>query len=143
MHEQQTLAADRSRTGEKSSCPVGVCVAQSPNNDPVNLEQLVRRCMGRIELAERLLKSFETRFPDDLAKIEDCLLCDDANGLSRLVHQLKGAAANISAPELYAILARMEQAVRSEQPAVVHDCLQEIHQAWDRFQEFTSSTEQR
>lgn len=140
MHEQQTFAADRSRMGEKSSCPAGVCVAQSPTNDPVNLEQLVRRCMGRIELAERLLKSFETRFPDDLAKIEECLFSEDANGLSRLVHQLKGAAANISAPELYANLARMEQAVRSVQPAVAHDCLQEIHQSWDRFQQFTTST---
>jgi HPt (histidine-containing phosphotransfer) domain-containing protein len=111
--------------------------------DPVDLEQLVRRCMGRIELAERLLKSFETRFPDDLSKIEDCLAQDDATGMSRLVHQLKGAAANISAPELYAILARMELAVRGQQSEVAHDCLEEVHQAWDRFQQFTSLAGQR
>ncbi len=111
--------------------------------DPVDLEQLVRRCMGRIELAERLLKSFETRFPEDLTKIEECLAQDDATGMSRLVHQLKGAAANISAPELYAILTRMEQAVRGQQPDVANNCLEEVHQAWNRFQQFTSLAGQR
>lgn len=111
--------------------------------DPVDLEQLVRRCMGRIELAERLLKSFESRFPVDLSKIEECLANDDASGLARSVHQLKGAAANISAPELYAILARMEQAVRGQQSAVAQECLEEVHQAWDRFQQFTSLAGQR
>lgn len=30
---------------------------------PLNYGQLVRRCMGRIELAERLLASFCQRFP--------------------------------------------------------------------------------
>lgn len=118
-------------------------LANTTAQDPVNLEQLVRRCMGRIELAERLLKSFETRFPEDLSKIEECLAQDDATGMSRLVHQLKGAAANISAPELYAILVRMELAVRGQQPEIAHNCLAEVHQAWDRFQQFTSLAGQR
>ena len=127
----------------KSCSPVASISAQSPGQDPVNLEQLVRRCMGRVELAERLLKSFESRFPDDLCKVEECLAKVDTTELSRLVHQLKGAAANISAPELYAILARLEQAVRAQQPVVAHDCLTEVHQAWDRFQQFTSLAGQR
>jgi HPt (histidine-containing phosphotransfer) domain-containing protein len=106
---------------------------------PLDMEQLVRRCMGRIELAERLLKSFESRFPEELTQIEVCLEENDSTALSRLVHQLKGAAANISAPDLHAILTRMEHAVRSEQPEAARTCVEEVHEAWDRFLVFKST----
>lgn len=106
---------------------------------PLDMEQLVRRCMGRIELAERLLKSFESRFPEELTQIEVCLKEGDPSELSRLVHQLKGAAANVSAPDLHAILTRMEQAVRSEQPEETRSCVEEVHEAWDRFVLYKSS----
>lgn len=106
---------------------------------PLDMEQLVRRCMGRIELAERLLKSFESRFPEELTQIEVCLEENDSSSLSRLVHQLKGAAANVSAPDLHAILTRMEHAVRCEQPDEARSCVEEVHQAWDRFLMFKSA----
>jgi HPt (histidine-containing phosphotransfer) domain-containing protein len=108
---------------------------------PLDLEQLVRRCLGRIDLAERLLKSFETRFPADLSKIEECLRADDSVELSRLVHQLKGTAANVSAPDLHAVMTRMEQAVKAEQPDMAHACLEEVHRAWERYQDFKSAAE--
>jgi len=108
-----------------------------------DLQQLVRRCMGRIELAERLLASFESRFPVDLSKIEACLAADDTAGLARLVHQLKGAAANVSAPDLYAILSRMELAVRDEHCDAAQNCLEEVQGVWDRYLLSKSVIEQR
>lgn len=110
---------------------------------PLDLEQLVRRCLGRIDLAERLLKSFESRFPEDLSRIEECLHEPDSPDLPRLVHQLKGAAANVSAPALHAIMTRMEDAVRAEQREEAGQCLEEVHQAWDRYLEFKSATQPR
>jgi len=100
---------------------------------PYDMEQLVRRCMGRIELAERLLKSFESRFPEDLTKIEDSLRALDTPAASRMVHQLKGAAANVSAPDLYSMLARLEDNVRGEQYGQANDCVGEIQQTWRRY----------
>src|SRR5687767_10019565 len=82
---------------------------------PLDFAQLVHRCMGRIELAERLLASFESRFPVDLSQVEQCVREGDATKLARLVHQLKGSAANVSAPELHAVMSRMEEAVRADQ----------------------------
>jgi HPt (histidine-containing phosphotransfer) domain-containing protein len=111
--------------------------------NPFDVQQLVRRCMGRIELAERLLASYESRFPDDLFKIEACLAADDSAGLARLVHQMKGAAANVSAPHLYNILARMEQAVRDDQPETTGQCLEEVQEVWERYLQFKSGIEQR
>lgn len=115
----------------------------SNRDNPFDLPQLVRRCMGRIELAERLLASFESRFPDDLCKVEDCLAADDAAELPRLVHQMKGAAANVSATSLYDILSRMEQAVRQQQRDAASHCLGEVQEAWNRYQQFKSSEGRR
>ena len=115
-------------------------VATSHAEKPLDREQLIRRCLGRIELAERLLASFDSRFPDELSQIEACLQKDDPVQLARLVHQLKGAAANVSAPELHARLANVELAVRAEQSDAACVCLEEVHQAWDRYREFRSKS---
>jgi HPt (histidine-containing phosphotransfer) domain-containing protein len=109
---------------------------------PLDREELVRRCLGRIELAERLLKSFESRFPEDLSRIEECLLAGDSTELTRLVHQLKGSAANVSAPELHMVMTRMEQAVRGQQHEAAHICLAEVHRAWDRYLDFQNTQDQ-
>lgn len=127
MNEIYASTTERRGSGANSRSP-------SMNSDnPFDVQQLVRRCMGRIELAERLLASFESRFPDDLFKIEACLTADDSSGLARLVHQMKGAAANVSAPSLYSILSRMEQAVRDEQHETAGQCLEEVQEVWERY----------
>jgi len=109
---------------------------------PLDRDELVRRCLGRIELAERLLKSFESRFPEDLSRIEECLLAGDSTELTRLVHQLKGSAANVSAPELHKVMTQMEQAVRGQQHDAAQICLAEVHRAWDRYLDYQSTQDQ-
>src|SRR5205085_12588475 len=85
------------------------------DNPPLNFDQLVMRCMGRLELAQRLLASFERRFPLELSQIEQSLETGDLPTFVRQAHQLKGASANVSAPGLHAILKRIEEAGRVEQ----------------------------
>jgi HPt (histidine-containing phosphotransfer) domain-containing protein len=112
---------------------------QTGGESPLEFAQLVHRCMGRIELAERLLASFESRFPVDLSQVEKCLSEGDSTQLARLVHQMKGSAANISAPELHGIMCRMETAVRADQPGEAGACLQQVAGAWQRFRESKSA----
>jgi HPt (histidine-containing phosphotransfer) domain-containing protein len=108
---------------------------------PLDRDLLTRRCLGRLDLVDRLLKSFESRFPGDLSRIEDCLQANDFEELSRLVHQAKGAAANISAPELHSNMSRLEQALKMNHPEMTSTCLADIHRAWDRFLEFKCTME--
>jgi HPt (histidine-containing phosphotransfer) domain-containing protein len=110
---------------------------------PLDLQQLVHRCMGRIDLAERLLNSFENRFPTDLAQVEQCLAEGDPAKLARICHQLKGAAANISAPQLHSVMSRMEQAVRDGQNDNANRCLHEAQEAWTKFRAFKQHTRQQ
>src|SRR5438045_1571986 len=104
---QQLTQRDQSRGAvaalRQSAASADACPADAATGDakPLDWELLVRRCLGRIDLAERLLKSFESRFPAELAQIEECLGNGNAADLARLVHQMKGAAANISAMDLY------------------------------------------
>lgn len=100
---------------------------------PLDLEQLVNRCMGRLDLVERLLASFEVRFPNELSQIEQSIDAGDVDHLVRLVHQLKGASANVSARGLYSILVNMEEAGRANQLEGAAAYLPEVHCAWDQF----------
>lgn len=144
MNEQLALPVEESTLRTKPRTPSGEIRAPQANTlKPLDMQQLIHRCLGRIELAERLLKSFVSRFPQDLEKIEECLHSEDSANLARLVHQSKGAAANISAPDLYATLCRMEQAVRGEDWYQAWNYLNDVQQAWDRFVEFQSSLNQQ
>jgi two-component system sensor histidine kinase/response regulator len=117
---------------------------QSPAHErqpPLDRDLLVRRCMGRLDLVDRLLRSFESRFPEDLSRIENCLRAKNFEELSRLVHQAKGAAANISAPELHSNMSQLEQALRTDPGETATTCLADVQRAWNRFLEFKVTIE--
>ena len=107
---------------------------------PLNFDQLLMRCMGRIELAERLLASFERRFPLEVSQIEQCLETGDMQAFVRLTHQLKGASANVSAPALHSILKRIEEAGRVEQLEKIAAGLTDLRGAWDEFTQYKATT---
>ncbi|MDX1944215.1 MAG: Hpt domain-containing protein [Pirellulaceae bacterium] len=105
-------------------------------NVPLDMNQLVYRCLGRIELAERLLASFESRFPDTLAQIEECRFTEDRENLARLVHQLKGSAANVSAPALHGVAMRIEDAIHAGDAEAFAREINAAHAAWAEFTDF-------
>ena len=122
-----------------SSCESGSPRPGAEAAPPLDLEQLRRRCMGRLDLVDRLLASFESRFPVELLEIEQSLAAEDMPRLLQLVHQLKGASANISAPGLHRIIQSMEAAARANQLTTVADQLSQLQSEWERFTEFKGS----
>jgi HPt (histidine-containing phosphotransfer) domain-containing protein len=112
------------------------CLDGARRPAPLDYGQLVRRCMGKVELVERLLASFEERVPKELSQIHDALAMADVPRLSRLAHQFKGTTANISAPEMQAIAACMDKAAREGRTSDVGAHLTDVEQAWRRFQDF-------
>ena len=107
-----------------------------PEPLPLDIEQLHRRCMGRIELVDRLLASFEKRFPLELMEIEEALNPLDEPRLLQLVHRLKGAAANISAPLLHGVIEQMESAIRAGQQGAAEHFVSRLQHEWERFTEY-------
>jgi HPt (histidine-containing phosphotransfer) domain-containing protein len=114
-----------------------VVVANEPL--PFDLDQLRRRCMGRLDLIERLLSSFDKRFPLALVELESCLASGEAERFVQLAHQLKGASANISAARLQGLLQKMEDAARAGKIAAARESLTQLQSEWETFTEYKGS----
>jgi HPt (histidine-containing phosphotransfer) domain-containing protein len=108
-------------------------VIEPPACAPLNFDELLERCMGRLEFAERILASFERRLPVESLEIAKSLEANDLARAARLTHQLKGTAANICAPGLLEIVKRTERAVRDGQPSEAARLLGELDVEWKRF----------
>ena len=94
--------------------------------------------MGRIELAERLLASFNDRFPKEADDIRRCRSEGDLTRLARLVHQLKGTTANVSAPALHETARAMEAAVLENRLNEFDGCLVQLDVVWQEFRDFAA-----
>ena len=113
--------------------------AESADRVPLNLEELHERCMGRLEFAERLLASFEKRFPVEVLEISKSLEDKDLPRLARLAHQLSGTAANICAPTLLEIMQKVEETIRQGQLSETARWLARLKPEWERFTEYRAS----
>jgi HPt (histidine-containing phosphotransfer) domain-containing protein len=90
---------------------------------PVNLDQLLARCLGNVEFAERILAKFQQRFAEEFSELEAGLAAGNEERVACIAHRLKGASANVSATGVQELLAELEELGRSrrldEAPALV------------------------
>jgi HPt (histidine-containing phosphotransfer) domain-containing protein len=114
-------------------------IVDSTDPVPLDLAELRRRCMGRLDFADRLLASFDKRFPVEVLEIVQSLDANDMSRLARLVHQLKGTTANICAPILHQIVQRIEETVKAGELAETRRALEQLEHEWERFTEFKES----
>ena len=106
---------------------------------PLDSTDLLERCLGHLEFAERLLTSFEDRFWPEIAQLEQALAAEDHEQVSQVAHQLKGAAANVSACRLGQIMGVIEQASRSGRLHEVAQQLQHLPHEWENFTRLRAS----
>ena len=96
-------------------------------------EELLARCLGKIELAERVLAAFHSRFDLDLSELREAVRSEDAEAVARVAHRLKGASANVAAEELRTRAAGIEQLARCGGLPEVPGHLEELRSEWTRF----------
>lgn len=71
---------------------------QAPAASPgIDVPSLLHRCMGKQDLARRLVQKFLTQAGADVQEMEAALKEQDAVRLRLVAHRLKGSAANVSA----------------------------------------------
>ena len=61
----------------------------------LNTQELIARCMGNLEFAERLLDKFQGRLDADIVELEAAIDAEDADAIARVAHRIKGASANV------------------------------------------------
>lgn len=81
---------------------------------------LLDRLGGDTGLAQELLAIFHEEAPGMLDEVRRAVLGADAEALARAAHNLKGAAANVSATSVQALAEKLEQLGRADDipPAV-------------------------
>lgn len=94
---------------------------------------LLGRCLGKPELATRVLQKFEKQLGDDLQKIEDALATQDLATAGALAHRIKGAAANVSALALHQQAGALETVLRMSMDDQLDSVWQGLLVERDRF----------
>jgi signal transduction histidine kinase/CheY-like chemotaxis protein/HPt (histidine-containing phosphotransfer) domain-containing protein len=103
--------------------PAAGAVAES---GPIDYPSLVRRCMGKQELAARLVNKLGEQANQDLRDMEHALAEREPGALAASAHRLKGAAANVSAEGLREAAAKLEAMGRNANLASAAEVLEQL-----------------
>ncbi len=79
----------------------------------LDADALLRRCFGKVSLAEKLVGKLLARLDGDLGEIGAALDDGSCERLASLAHKLKGAAANLAAEPIRRNAAEIEARARS------------------------------
>lgn len=110
---------------------------QSAHRDPpvFDREDLLARCLGKLDLAERVLAKFHLRFELDLDELEQAMRSEDLESLARVAHRLKGASANVAAVRLRVKAAGIEELARRGCLQEISEYMEGLRSEWARFAE--------
>ena len=116
--------AKKRREEEAESCGV---------TDPVFLpDDFLRRNLGDRHLACAVATIFRDGAPEHLTAVSHAVAAGNAMALHRAAHKLKGAAANLSLPELTGIARRIETIAGDGEIAKAGELLSELEQKLQR-----------
>ncbi len=115
--------------------PENGCASQQP----LQHEELLARCLGNLEFAERVLSTFQDRFEEDLAVLEQHCHANETDNIASLAHRMKGASANAAAPGLQAETARLEELARSQRADELPRQMTQLKNEWTRFTQSVTS----
>jgi HPt (histidine-containing phosphotransfer) domain-containing protein len=99
---------------------------------PIDLQELIERCMGNLELAERVLSKLQSRFDEDMARLEQALSAKDGQLIASIAHRLKGASANVAAHDLQKCAAEIEELANQDILADLPVHLEILRHQWSR-----------
>ena len=75
----------------------------------IDVQQGLKNVVGNGQLLYDLLLTFHQGFSDAESRLDAYLLAGDADSALKLLHTIKGVAANLAMPELKSCIAALEQ----------------------------------
>ncbi len=107
---------------------------------PVDMDDLLSRCLGRMSIAERILHRFQTALDDEIGKLQVALDREDLSEIGQIAHRIKGAALAVSAYDVSEVASQMEkQATESQLPQLISS-FSLLHESRRLFHEFLPTT---
>jgi HPt (histidine-containing phosphotransfer) domain-containing protein len=109
----------------------GLAPAAAPNPRPgIDMNAALERLGGHNALLTRLLSLFAHDFGATLQHIHDAIDAGDLAQAAELVHKIRGAAGNISAPDLFETATALEERLRERETALPQ-LLSDFEQAFE------------
>ncbi|MFV2066916.1 MAG: Hpt domain-containing protein [Pirellulales bacterium] len=99
----------------------------------VDVDELLARCLGNLEFAERILAIFQDRCSTDLDDLEQAIEAEDLKRVAGITHRLKGACANAAAHSLCERISHLREAACSGDSSDVSGHYRELRNDWDEF----------
>lgn len=104
------------------------------NDSVLHGDELLERCLGKRELALRVLDRFKTQLAQDLESLQAALQDRDLYRMARVAHRIKGAAANVSAHALHQQSAALEEAADEKVWPVIRPLVQQLLASYQEFE---------
>lgn len=108
----------------------------------VDYEELVTRCLNKIDFAERMLALFQNHCGDEMAVLERAYAEGNLESVRLIAHRLGGAAANAAAFGIQSCAAELRLAASSGSVQQTSRSLTDLQREWRRFNEVMSTDEQ-
>lgn len=109
----------------------------------LDLESLKMRCLGNIDLVERVLSKFTGQLDQDLDALEDAIRTSNAEQAAHVAHRIKGIAASVSAHSLFTNAANAEQRALDQNVAELPDQLNLLRRDRSRLAEYVRLAERQ
>jgi HPt (histidine-containing phosphotransfer) domain-containing protein len=110
--------------------------APPSSSEILDWEALQNRCMGNLELVERVLDKFQQRLPEELRELESALERGDTERIAGVAHRIKGTSASISATALQHAAAELEELSRADRRQELPARFGLLQSEWARIAQF-------
>ncbi|MCC6123989.1 MAG: Hpt domain-containing protein [Pirellulales bacterium] len=107
----------------------------TPGSSPIDLQELLNRCMGNLDLAQRVLSKLQSQFEADLVELERALAEKNGKLAASVAHRLNGAASNIAAHDLQRCAAQIENSARENLLQEMPAQISQLRNQWSRLNE--------
>jgi HPt (histidine-containing phosphotransfer) domain-containing protein len=109
---------------------------------PIDWNDLLARCLGRIDIVDRIVRKFQTTLQADLVHLELAVRTENSAAVAQITHRLKGACLAVAAYELRDCAHALEDCATTHNLHDLPRCLAELQEATARFLEASSTLPQ-
>ena len=96
-------------------------------------EELLARCVGRLDLVQRVLEAYVTQMEEDIPQLLSELEAGNSSDVARIAHRIKGASANVAVDNLRSDAEEIERLVNEVQLQQASSRAIQLKQDWSEY----------
>ena len=96
-------------------------------------EELLARCVGRLDLVQRVLDAYTTQMEEDIPRLLSELEEGNSSDVARIAHRIKGASANAAVETLRRDAEEIERLARAAQLQQASSRISQLQRDWSAY----------